>query len=122
MLPFEIRVGVGVIQNMSYCFYIRIEPKYSLNHGCLWFLSYNGLELHIVLPVCRLSFQDQCFGRHGTADRKAESNRSKLLDTSQPKASFASGPHKPSRKLADTQYHTTNNAHIVILRRPSVVL
>jgi len=102
MLPSEIRVGVGVIQNMSYCFYIRIEPKFSLNHGCLWFLSYNGLEFHIVLPVCRLSFQDQCFGRDGTADRKAESNRSKLLDTSQPKASSHQDQWSNSQTFTET--------------------
>lgn len=126
MLPWGIRVRVGVSTSVSYCFSIHIEPGCSLDHGCLWFLGYD--KPGITYCSCRVSPVIK-----GSMFRKARHNRSQ--GGVKPAASFRTlhspkllriringQPYKPSRKLADAQYYTTNHAHTMMLRRPSVVL
>lgn len=92
MLPSGIRVGVGVITNChTASLFVLNRDVHSTVAVCgSWVII--GLEFHIALAVYRLSLKDQCFGRHGTADRKAESKPQQAFILHSPKLPvFASG-------------------------------
>ena len=72
----------------------------------------------ISIVVCRLYYNNYCFGRHGIRDDKSgvkpQGSALTLHSPNLLSIRINVQPHKPSRKLAGAQYHAPNNAHTVL--------